>query len=56
LLLEARIARSGRADDVEDEDVLWEAMTLGGSWEVRARDDLRGDIEPTGWMTELLNQ
>lgn len=37
-------ARSVRADETEDDDVLCAVATLGGGWVVRARDDLRGDI------------
>jgi hypothetical protein len=38
-------ARSVRADETEDEELLCVA-TLGGGWVVRARDDRRGDIVP----------
>lgn len=38
-----RDARSVRADETEDDELLCDAP-LGGGWVVRARDERRGDI------------
>jgi hypothetical protein len=43
-LLADRPARSVRADEADDDDVLCAVATLGGGCVVRAREDLRGDI------------
>ena len=37
-------ARSVRADETEEDELLCAVFTPGGGWVVRARDDLRGDI------------